>query len=193
MPQDLHRRRSSWSDGRVDPDSLTSADERRAVGPDGASADIVVRALSVVPFVLTAALGLIAIVSWILILVFGVGSGDPIWVVARSLSTMELFRQIVLAVLIGLVPVGVTLIASWATSHGFGDDSGRLFWTIAQASWGLAAVGLVVADRTRHAWIEEMGFSALDWWFIFGVVAFGLILAGVRLRRAPRGTREADA
>jgi len=173
-------------DGRVDPASLTPDDEQRAAGSGGASRDVALRAASVIPFVLTAALGVIGVISWVLILVFGVGSGDPIWVVARRLSTAELLPQIALAVLIGLVPVGIALIASWATMHGFGEDSGRLFWTIVQSSWGLAAVGLVVADRTRHAWIEEAGFSSLDWWFIFGVVAFGMILAGVRLRRAPR-------
>ena len=66
-------------DDRVDPDSLAPDDEERAAGPDGPSADIVVRALSVIPFLLLAALGLIGVVSWVLIIVLGIGSGDPIW------------------------------------------------------------------------------------------------------------------
>ena len=61
-------------DRRIDPDSLTPADEERAAGPEGPSADIVLRALSVVPFLLVAAIGLIAIISWVLIILFGVGS-----------------------------------------------------------------------------------------------------------------------
>ena len=193
MPEDQHRHSPFGEDRRVDPDSLTPADEERAAGPDGPSADVVVRALSVIPFVLTAALGLIGAVSWVLIIVLGVGSGDPIWQVARGLSVAELLWQVLLAVLIGLVPVGITLIASWATSRGFGADSGRPFWTAVQALWGLAAIALVVVDRTRQVWIEELGFSALDWWFMFGVVAFGMILAGVRLRRAPRAPGGEDA
>ena len=139
-----------------------------------------------IPFVLIAALGLISVVSWLLIIVLGVGSGDPIWEVAQGLSAAELLWQMLLAVFIGLVPVGVTLVASWATARGFREDAGRTFWTIVQSLWGLAAVGLVVVDRTRQAWLDEMGLSALDWWFMFGVVAFAMILAGVRLRRAPR-------
>ncbi len=183
---DPRNRHTLLKDGRVDPDSLAPDDEERAAGPDGPSADVVVRALSVIPFVLAAALGLIGVISWVLIIVLGVGSGDPIWEVAQGLSTGELLWQVLLAVLIGLVPAGVTLIASWATTQGFPEDASRTFWTIVQSLWGLAALGLVVVDRTHAAWIEEMGFSAFDWWFVFGVVAFAMILAGVRLRRAPR-------
>jgi len=180
------RRHQLWRDGRVDPDSLAPDDEERAAGPDGPSGDVVVRALSVVPFILLAALGLIGVISWVLIIVLGIGSGEPIWKVAQGLSTAELLWQILLAVLIGLVPVGITLIASWAAGRGFSEYSGRPFWTVVQALWGIAAVGLVLVDRTRQAWIEEMELTSLDWWFMFGVVAFGMILAGVRLRRAPR-------
>ena len=180
------KRHQLWDDGRVDPDSLAPDDEERAVGPDGPSSDVVVRTLSVIPFVLVAALGLIGVISWVLIIVLGVGSGEPIWQVAQGLSVARLLWQILLAVLIGLVPVVISLVASWTAGHGFSEYSGRTFWTVVQALWGLAAVGLVLVDRTRQAWIEDMGLSPLDWWFMFGVVAFGMILAGVRLRRAPR-------
>ncbi len=191
-PDDPLKRRRLWDDGRVDPDSLAPDDEERAVGPDGPSADVVVRVLSVIPFVLVAAVGLIGVVSWVLIIVLGVGSGEPIWQVARGLSVAELLWQMLLAVLIGLVPVAITLAASWAAGRGFSEYSGRPFWTVVQALWGLAAVGLVLVDRTRQAWIEDIGLSALDWWFMFGVVAFGMILAGVRLRRAPRAGGEVE-
>jgi hypothetical protein len=183
------KRHQLWDDGRVDPDSLAPDDEERAAGPDGPSTDVVVRALSVIPFVLVAALGLIGVISWVLIIVLGVGSGEPIWRVAQGLSVAQLFWQMLLAVLIGLIPVGITLLASWTAGRGFSEYSGRTFWTVVQALWGLAAVALVLVDRTRQVWIEEMGLSPLDWWFMFGVVAFGMILAGVRLRRAPRAGR----
>ena len=187
-PDDPLKRHPFGVDGRVDPDSLAPDDEERAAGPEGPSVDVAVRGLSVVPFLLVAALGLMAVVSWVLIIVLGVGSGDPIWEAARGMSAGELLWQLVLAVLIGLAPLVVTLVASWATAHGFREDAGRTFWTITQAVWGLAAVGLVVLDRARAAWLEELGFSALDWWFAFGVVAFAMIVAGVRLRRAPRAS-----
>jgi hypothetical protein len=173
-------------DDRVDPDSLTPDDEERAAGPDGPSVDIVVRALSVIPFLLVAALGLIGIVSWVIIIVLGIGGGDPIWVAARGLSALQLLWQLLLAVLIGMAPLLITLAASWATARGFREDSGRVFWTVTQGVWSLAALGLIYVGRVREDILRDYGFSSTDWWFAFGVVAFAMILAGVRLRRAPR-------
>ena len=184
-PQD-RQKRHPWGDDRVDPDSLVPDDEERATGPEGASPDIVVRALSVTPFLLLAALGLIGIVSWILIIVLGVGAADPIWVAAKGLSAGQLLWQLLLSVLIGLAPLAVTLVASWATARGFSEYSGRTFWTVTQGVWSLAGLGLIYVGRVRENLLRDYGFSATDWWFAFGVVAFAMILAGVRLRRAPR-------
>lgn len=189
MPEDRQKHRAWGEDGRVDPDSLAPEDEERAAGPEGPTIDLVLRGLSIVPLLLVAALGLIAIVSWVLLVVLGVGSSDPIWVAAQGMSVAKLLWQIVAAVLIGLAPLAFTLAASWAAARGFREDSSRTFWTVVQSLWGLAAVALVVVDRARHEWLDAWGFTALDWWFAFGVVAFAMILAGVRLRRAPRTRR----
>ena len=186
MPDDPEKHHRWGEDGRVEPESLTPDDEERAAGPEGPSVDIVVRALSVIPFLLLAALGLIGIVSWVLIIVLGVGSGEPIWKAAQGLSALELLWQLLLAVLIGLAPLFITLAASWATARGFREDSGRTFWTVTQGIWGLAGIGLVYVGRARDDLLKDYGFSATDWWFAFGVVAFAMILAGVRLRRARR-------
>ena len=179
-------------DGRTDPDSLAPDDEERAAGPDGPSVDIVLRALSVLPFLLVAAVGLIAVISWVLIILFGIGSGEPAWEAVQGLSAAELVWQLFLVVVIGAVPVLVTLAASWATAHGFREDAGRPFWTMTQGVWGLVAIGIVYVQQTREDWLSEVGLSGLDWWFGLGVVAFAMILAGVRLRRAPRATEAGD-
>jgi hypothetical protein len=184
---DDHQKRHPWGeDGRVDPDSIAPDDEEEAVGPDGPSTDVIVRALSVVPFLLVAALGLIGIVSWVVIILFGAGGSDPIWVAIKGLSAVQLLWQLLLALLIGLVPVLITLAASWATARGFREESGKMFWILTQGLWGLVAVMLVYLDRSRPQALDQLGLAATDWWFAFGVVAFAMILAGVRLRRAPR-------
>jgi hypothetical protein len=184
VPDD-RQKHHTWGDDRVDPDSLRPDDEERAAGPEGPSVDVVVRALSVIPFLLVAALGLIGIVSWVLIILFGVGGGEPIWRSVQGLTLPQLLWQLLIAVLIGLAPLAAVLGASWATAHGF-RDAGRTFWTVTQGLWGLAGLGLIFVKQARHEWLDQLGFSATDWWFAFGVVAFAMILAGVRLRRAPR-------
>ena len=186
MPDDRQKHRPWGEDGRTDPDSLRPGDEEAAAGPEGASADIVLRALSVLPFLLVAAIGLIAIVSWVLIIVFGAGSAEPIWDAVAGMSGGELVWQLLLAVLIGVAALLVTVLGSWATAHGFREDSGRPFWIMTQGVWGLVAVGLVYAERTWDTSLQDLGLSGLEWWFGLGVVAFAMILAGVRLRRAPR-------
>jgi hypothetical protein len=184
---DDRQKRHPWGeDGRVDPDDLIPDDEEEAVGPEGPTADVVVRALSVIPFLLVSALGLISIVSWVLLLVFGIGGAEPIWRAVQGLSLPALLWQVLVAILIGLGALGVTLVASWAAARGFRAESARTFWTVSQGFWGLVAVGIAYLWRSEPPFVQELGFASTDWWFAFGVVAFAMILAGVRLRRAPR-------
>jgi hypothetical protein len=186
VPADLPKRHPWGEDGRVDPDDLVPEDEEEAVGPGAPGSDVVIRALSVIPFLLVAAMGLIGVVSWVLILLFGIGGGEPIWRSVQGMSALELLWQVLLAVLVGLACVGATLVASWATARGFREDSGRVFWTVTQGLWGLVLIGVVYLWRTSPAWLRDFQLGTTDWWFAFGVVAFAMILAGVRLRRAPR-------
>ena len=190
MPEDRQRRHTWGEDGRVDPDDLVPDDEERAAGPEGPTTDVVIRALSVIPFLLLAALGLIGMVSWVLIVVLGVGGGEPIWDAAQGLPAGQLIREFLVALLIGLAPLGMVLGASWATARGFRQESSRIFWTVTQGLWGLAAVGLVYVWRLQQGWVDEFELTSTDWWFAFGVVAFAMILAGVRLRRVPRSVMD---
>jgi hypothetical protein len=174
IPRYSHRGLDSHPDWEPDED-----DVRRSQVPQRGSA---VRGLSVVPFALVAALGLIAAISWALLIVFGLGGGEPIWDWAKGHTLGHVLAQILLAVGIGLMPVAVTLLASWAVIHGFRQHPSRYFWPAAQVFWGVIMIGLVVVDRARHQWLDSIGLTATDWWFGFAVVAFAMIMAGLRLR-----------
>ena len=117
-----YSRREDWT-----PDA---DDVARAARPPE---DVALRALSVVPFVLVAALGVIALVGWVIVIVFGVSApgnaaSEPVWRWAQGQSFGHVVGQLALAVGIGLIPVAVIVAGSWATIHGFRQDPHPLFW-----------------------------------------------------------------
>jgi len=181
------RRRAArrGDDDGAGPHGVAAEDDVQAGGRRYTGADAFVRALSVVPFLIVAVLGLIGVVAWVLIMVFGLGSGQPIWRAVQGFSTTDLIRELFLAVLIGAASLAVAAGGSWATAHGFREDSGRVFWTVTQGVWGLALIGMVYVWRAPPGWLDGSGFASTDRWFAFGVVAFAVILAGVRRRGAP--------
>ncbi len=132
---DRQKRRPWGEDGRIDPDEIGREDEEESAGPDAPSRGLVTRALSVVPFLLVAALGLIGVVGWLIIVLFGVGTGNPVWKAVQGLSPAQVLWQLLLVVIIGAVPVLFTLAGSWATcarfqrelgSHLLGSDRGAV-------------------------------------------------------------------
>ena len=153
--------------------------------------DTLLRALSVAPFVLVGALGLMATIGWMVVVVFGLAapgsrSAGPVWRWAQGQDPWHVLWQLVLAVGIGLIPLTITLAAGWATVHGFRRRPHALFWPTAQLFWGIVAIGLIAADRLYSASMDDLGVGTLDRWFGFLLVAAAAILAGVRHRRERR-------
>jgi len=187
MASDDQRRRAArrGDDGSAGPHGVAIDDDVQAGGRRYTGADAFVRALSVVPFLIVAVLGLIGVVAWVLIMVFGLGSGQPIWRAVQGFSTTDLIRELFLAVLIGAASLAVAAGGSSVKPHGFPEDSGRVFLTVTQGVWGLALIGMVYVWRAPPGWLDGSGFASTDRWFAFGVVAFAVILAGVRRRGAP--------
>lgn len=170
-----------------DPGWTPGEEERERAGEP--SRDVGLRALSVVPFVLTAALGVIALVGWIVVIVFGIGApgtgsdAEPIWRWAQDRSLLVIVTQAVLAIAIGLIPAAIMLAAAWAAMQGFQERPHPLFWPAAEIIWSVIAVALVVMARTQERFLSDIGVATTDWWFAFGLVAFAMILAAARIRR----------
>lgn len=153
----------------------------------GGDEHVVLRALSVIPFVLAAAVCVIALVSWLLIALLGLGEADPVWRWVQYHGFLGGLGQALFAIGMALIPLALGALAVWAAIHGFRPDPHPYFWPAAQLLFGLAAVALVVVDHTSWIDLHELGMDAMDWWFAFGCVAFAMILAGMRIRLRRRG------
>ena len=64
------------------------------------------------------------------------------------------------------------------------------FWPAAQTVFGILLILLVVGNRKYPAFMEDLGLSAGESWFIFLWLAFSMVVAGLRMRR--RGHDGAD-
>jgi hypothetical protein len=153
---------------------------------------VVLRALSVVPFLLAAAVAMIALITWVLVAVFGFsppgpsgpgGEREPIWRWIGEHDGGALLLELLFLVGVALVPLGLIVLLSWAALHGFRERPSPFFWPSVQVVYGVLALGMVLVDRLRPEWLGEIGVAARDWWFVFGVVAFGMVTAGMRIRR----------
>jgi hypothetical protein len=145
------------------------------------------RVFSVLPFILFGAFSVIAFVSWIAVVVFGAGTDrGTVWQWAAGRSAGEVVSQLALALVIGLIPVGVAVLSIWATLRGFGDSPALFFWFFTEIVFAAAALALVLG---RVQWPELMASIALkgtEWWFAFFVVAYSMTMAHLRVRRERR-------
>ena len=148
---------------------------------------LALRVLSVLPFILFGAFSVIAFVSWIAVVIFGAGTGrGAVWQWAAGRSAGEVVAQLALAIVIGLVPVGVAVLSIWATLRGFSESPALYFWLFTEIVFAAAALALVLG---RVQWPESMQSIALkgtEWWFAFVVVAYSMTMAHLRVRRDRR-------
>jgi hypothetical protein len=145
------------------------------------------RVLSVLPFILFGAFSVIAFVSWIAVVIFGAGTDrGAVWQWAAGRSVWEVVSQLSLALVIGLIPVGVAVLSIWATLRGLGDSPALFFWLFTEIVFAAAALALVLG---RVQWPDLMASIALkgtEWWFAFFVVAYSMTMAHLRVRRERR-------
>ena len=145
------------------------------------------RVFSVLPFILFGAFSVIAFVSWIAVVIFGAGTDrGAVWQWAAGRSAGEVVSQVALAIVIGLIPVGVAVLSMWATLRGFSDSPAIFFWLFTEIVFAAAALALVLG---RVQWPELMASIALkgtEWWFAFVVVAYSMTMAHLRVRRDRR-------
>jgi hypothetical protein len=146
---------------------------------------IVLRALSVIPFVALGVLGVLALVAWVAVFVFGVGNiNGAVWTWAHGKPAAEVVTQVALLLLLGLACAAVAGLSIFATAYGFKERQPRFFWPAAETLWGALLVLLVWASASHPALMRDLGLTGVQWWFTFLWLAFAMVVAGLRLRRA---------
>lgn len=154
---------------------------------------LVLRVLSVIPFILAGAFGVIAFVAWIIVLVLGVGTDrGAVWTWAQGKPAGEVLTQVGLLILIGLLCAGSVALSIYATTYGFRRQQPRHFWGIAQGVF--SALGfLLLAGRTLFPGFEkDIGLTGGQWYFAFSLVAFAMIVVGLRMRRGEDDEEDDD-
>ena len=148
-------------------------------------AGLALRVLSVLPFILAGAFGVIAFVAWIVVLVLGVGTDrGPVWAWAQGRPAREVLIQVGLLVLIGAVCAGVVALSIYATTYGFRMQQPRHFWGIAQGVFSALGFLLLLGRTMFPAFMQDIGLTGGQWYFAFALVAFAMIVVGLRMRRA---------
>jgi hypothetical protein len=144
---------------------------------------VLLRAASVLPFIVTGAIAAIAALGWVLIVVFGYGPTTvAIWEWAEGRSAWNVLSQVALSLLVLLVPLSIAGASVWAVNVGFGDVQPFWFWPVAEAFFGALLLGLVVGGRVAPERLEEYGFSGRNFWAVFAFLAFAFAVVWLRAR-----------
>jgi hypothetical protein len=188
-----------WRDGRDagspvgpgDPHSPT-----RAEGPrrEESLGSLLLRGASVVPFLMLGVMAVIAVLTWVLVFVFGVGgAAQPIWEWVSGRSFAEVVVQFGLALLGLLAAVAVLVLSMLATSYGARRRQAPWFWPLTQFVFTGVALGLVALDYLRPGALADLGIAGRDWWLVFGWAAYAVLMAGLRMRAAGKASGRGTA
>lgn len=142
------------------------------------------RLVSIIPFGLIGAFSVIAIVAWFAVIVFGAGTDrGALWTWASGRPAGEVIAQVALAVVFGLIPVGLLVLCIWATMRGFGTEPALYFWLFTEMTFAALALALLLGRVQYPEFMEDVALSGREWWFALAIVGFGMTVAHLRARR----------
>lgn len=176
--------------------SSSGGEAPRGGGPrrEASMGSLLLRGASVVPYLMLGVMAVIAILSWVLVFIFGAGAAaEPVWEWLRGRSLGEVVAQLGLALLGLLAAVAVLVLSMLATSYGARERQAAWFWPLTQFVFTGIALGLVALDHFRSGALADLGVSGRDWWLVFGWAAYAVLMAGVRMRVAGRAVRRGPA
>ena len=117
-------------------------------------------------------------------LVLGAGTDrGAAWTWAKGKPPGEVATQVGLLILIGLLCAGVVALSIYATTYGFRTQQPRYFWGIAQGVFSALGFLLLLGLRMFPGFMKDIGLTGGRWYFTFALVAFAMIVVGLRMRR----------
>jgi hypothetical protein len=147
-------------------------------------AGLVLRIVSVIPFISLGVLGLLSLVAWAAVFVFGVGnSNGAVWTWAQGKPAGVVVTQVALMLLLGLGCLAVAVGSMYATMIGVKERQPWWFWPAAQAVFGVLLILLIWGSRAHPVGMEDLGLAGMQYWFAFAWLVFSLVMAGLRMRR----------
>jgi hypothetical protein len=160
------------------------ASRRHDAEGDEERVGLILRTLSVIPFLLTGALGVVALATWLIVLVFGVGiARDSAWSWAAGRPVGEVIYQFMLLLLIGVACAAIIVLSIFATGIGFRTVQPRWFWRVTQGIFILIGLALGFGRTLAPVFMEDIGLTGRDWFFFFGLAVFSVLVTGARRRR----------
>lgn len=145
---------------------------------------LALRLVSIMPFGLIGAFSVIAIVAWFAVIIFGFGTDrGALWTWAAGRPVGEVLSQFALALVIGLVPVGLLILCIWATVRGFGTEPVLYFWLFTETAFGAVALALIFGRVQYPEFMHSISLGGQEWWFAFAIIGFGMTTAHLRARR----------
>jgi hypothetical protein len=158
-------------------EDVRAAQQRPAAG-------LVLRVVSVIPFVALGVLGVLSLVSWAAVFVFGVGNDNgAVWTWAQGRPLGEVIVQVALMLLLGLACLAVAVGSICATMIGVKERQPRWFWLVAQLVFGGLLILLIWGSRAHADVMQQLELTGLTFWFMFVWLAFSMTVAGLRMRR----------
>lgn len=157
---------------------------------DDTPVSLATRILSVIPFVLLGALGVIATVAWVIVLVFGAGlTRGSVWTWASGRPAGEVVSQVGLLLLIGVACAGVVVVSIYATGIGFGTEQPSWFWPLCETICLLLGAALFAARAVAPETLAELGLAGWDFSIVLGVIVYSAIIMDLRRRQAATHAR----
>ncbi len=151
------------------------------------------RLVSIIPFGLIGAFSVIAVVAWFAVVILGQGTDrGTLWAWASGRPAGEVITQVALAVALGLIPVALLVLCTWATMRGFDTEPALYFWLFTEVTFAALALALVLGRVEYPESMRSVALSGREWWFALAIVGFGMTTAHLRAARDRKALARGD-